>query len=93
MIRPLARNGKIEAERIALRAVGLAGGVEGDNLVAENVVAGRDALGDLDEPGEVVLDEDVGGPEVGRGVDDSFAADVEEFELGLVYVLLGEKGC
>ena len=90
MIRPLTRNSEIEAKRIALRAVGLTGSVEGDNLVAENVVAGRDALGNLDEPGEVVLDEDVGGPEIGCGVDDGFAADVEELEFGLVDILLKE---
>ena len=56
--------------------------------MAEDVVARGDGLGDLDEPGEVVADEDVGGPEVGGGVDDGLAAYVEEFEFGFVDVLL-----
>lgn len=92
MIRPLARNGEVETKRVVLRAVGLTGGVEGDNLVAEDVISGLDALGDLDEPSEVVLDEYVGGPEIGCSVNDGLATDVEEFELGLVYILLGEDG-
>jgi len=55
-------NLQVNALGVVLGAVLLAGGVEGDDLVAENVVAGSDRAGDSDRPGQVVVDELGGSP-------------------------------
>lgn len=57
-----AVDGQVVAERVALRAVRVGGGVQGDDLVPQDVVAGRDVLGDPHQPTVVVVREDVSGP-------------------------------
>lgn len=52
----------VDALGVVLGAVLLARRVQGDDLVAENVLAWGNGLGDLDGPGEVVGDELLGGP-------------------------------
>jgi hypothetical protein len=52
----------VDALRVVLGAVLLACRVQGNDLVAENVLAGGNRLGDLDGPSEVVGDELLGGP-------------------------------
>jgi len=47
---------------VVLGAVGIASRVEGDDLVAENVLAGSNGARDGDGPGEVVVDELGGSP-------------------------------
>ncbi len=49
-----ASNGEVDALRVVLRAVGIAGGVETNNLVAKDVVAWCNGRWDLDGPGDVV---------------------------------------
>ena len=83
---PAARHLKVEALRVVLRAVLLAGAVQGDDLVAEDVEAGGDAGRDLDEPGVVVGDQLVrrpGARSVGA-VDETDLVDLEELERVLV---------
>lgn len=56
---------EVDALRVSLGAVGLAGGVEANDLVAENVVTSLEVLGDGELPGEAITDEVVGGPVTG----------------------------
>lgn len=58
---------EVDALGVGLGAVGLSGGVEGEDLVAENVVTRGETLGDGDRPSEAVGDEVVGGPVAGVG--------------------------
>jgi hypothetical protein len=58
--------------------------VQGDDLVAEDVVARGDGGGDCHGGGEAVLDELVGDPGVGRRVDDGLGLDLDPLEAGLV---------
>jgi hypothetical protein len=58
--------------------------VQGDDLVAENVVARSDGRGDRDRGREAVLDELIGDPGVCGCVDDSVGLDLDPFEAGLV---------
>lgn len=74
---------KIDTLGVRLGAVGLAGGVQGQDLVAEDVVAGGDIGGDADGPLVVVLHQDVGGVGV-RGLDETGAVNLEPAEAGLV---------
>jgi len=67
-----------------LRATWLARRVEADNFVPQDVVSGLDALGDCNEPCKIILDHQVGGPEVLRLVELGLFADFEELELGLI---------
>lgn len=66
--------------------VGVLGAVEGDDLVAPDVVAGREVLGDLDDPRVVVGNQLRGSPCSGEGLvrDQTDGGDLEEFEVGLV---------
>lgn len=77
---------EVEALGVVLGTVLLATGVEGDDLVSENVEAGLDVLGDLDHPAVAVGDELVGGVLAGGGgaVDQTLLADLEELEGLLV---------
>lgn len=77
---------EVEALGVVLGAVGLVGGMECDDLVAEDVEAGGDVLGNLDEPAVAVLNELVGTPLAGGGgtVDKADLVDLEELEGGLV---------
>jgi hypothetical protein len=59
-----ACHGEIVAERVILGTVWLTGGVQGDNLMAKDVVSGSDGGGDLDIPSQVVLDQLIGCPVV-----------------------------
>ena len=81
-----ARDLEVEALGVVLRAVGLLGGVQGDDLVAQDVVARRDVGGDLDHPAEAVVDELVGGvvARAGGRVDQALLADLEELERRLL---------
>jgi hypothetical protein len=60
--------------------------VEGEDLVADDVVARGDVLRDLEDPGEVVVHEDVGAPVAAEGalVDQAALADAHPLEGGLV---------
>jgi hypothetical protein len=62
--RATSANLDIDALRVGLRAVCLAGGVQGEDLVAEDVVAWREVR-DGKVPAEVVLDQVVGDPGAG----------------------------
>jgi len=64
----------------------LACGVQGDDLVAEDVVARGEGLGDVDGPLVAVGDELVGAPLVGGGVDDTDLSELEEAQALLVGV-------
>lgn len=64
-VRAVTTDNKVKALGVALGAVLLASGVEGDDLVAEHVVAGGNGGGDCDGRCEVVLDELVRGPGIG----------------------------
>ena len=61
-LRASSRDLQIHALRIRLRAVGRARRVQGNNLVADNVVAGRQPGRDSDGPGDAIRDERVRGP-------------------------------
>lgn len=56
---------EVDALRVSLSTIGLAGGVEANDLVAENVVTGLEVLGDGELPGEAITNEVVGGPVTG----------------------------
>ena len=62
--------------------------MQSDDFVAEDVVAGRDALGDRDSPAVVVGDQLVGSPGAWGSciVDKPTGADLEKLELRLVNV-------
>ena len=55
--------------------------MEGDDLVAEDVLAGSDVLGDSDGPGVAVGDQVIGGPAVGSSVVEALLIDLEEGEV------------
>jgi hypothetical protein len=71
----------VDALGVVLGTVGVLGGVKGDDLVAENVLAGSDVFGDSDGPSEVVLDEVVGGPVLRSGIVQSLLVDLEEGQV------------
>jgi hypothetical protein len=83
---PGPRDLQIKALRIQLRAIVASGAVQGDDLVAEDVVARRDGGRDLYQPAVSICDELVVGPVAWRGgtVDEARTADFEEFEVVLV---------
>jgi hypothetical protein len=83
--RAAASDLEVDALGVGLGAVGVTSGVEGEDLVAENVVAGGEAGGDLDGPGVAVGDELVGGPgaRVGAG-HEAGLGNLGELERGLV---------
>lgn len=84
----VADDAEVQALGIGLGAVGGRAAVEGDDLVAEDVVAGLEVGGDLDEPAVAVGTEVVGGPRAGVGVV-AGTADLEPAEGGLVDGLAG----
>lgn len=84
--RAVTADDKVEALRVALSSVLLAGGVQGDELVAEDVVAGSDGSRDGHGGRVGVLDHVVGDPGVGRGVRNRVGLDLDPFEGGLVGV-------
>jgi len=77
---------KVHALRVELSTTGGAGGVEGQDLVTDNVVTWGNAGGDLRDPGVVVGNELVGSPGTGDGgvVDETNSVNLEELEGGLV---------
>lgn len=75
----------VDALGVGLGAVGLASGVKADDLVAEDVVAGSEAGGDLDGPGVAVGNEVVRGPVTGVGARvEASLVELDELERGLV---------
>lgn len=81
-----ARDLEVDALGVRLSAVWLAARVESEDLVAEDVVAGRYIGRDPDAPLVAVLDEEVGG--VGLGCsDETGAVDLEETQVVLVHRL------
>lgn len=83
--RPRAGDCEVETLRVILGTVLTPCRVERNNLVAEDVVARGNILGDLHEPGARVSDEYVGAPVTGVGpVDVANLVDLEELERGLV---------
>jgi hypothetical protein len=75
-------NLKVEALRVVLGTVLLASGVEGDDLVTEDVVTGLDGGRDGNLPGVASSDEIVGGKVATRG--HTSLSNLEELEAGLV---------
>lgn len=59
----------VEALRVVLRSVAGDSGVDGDELVAEDVVAGRKGSRHCGRPAAVVVDQDLLCPLLGGGVD------------------------
>lgn len=55
--------------------------MEGDDLVAEDVLTRGERLGDSDGPGVAVGDQLVGGPVVGGGVVETLLVDLEERQV------------
>jgi len=80
-----ASHAQVEALRVGLGTVGLGAAVKGDDLVAEHVVAGGEAGGDLDEPAVAVGTELVGSP----AVIVTTSSNLEEAERILVDTLAG----
>lgn len=82
---PAARDLQIDALRIVLGAVGAAGGMQGDELVADDVAPRGEGRGDGEGPGVVIGDELLGRPAAGapRG-EEAGLVDFEELERGLV---------
>lgn len=89
LLRAGASDLEVEALGVGLGTVLLASGVESDDLVTENVGAGGNVLGDLDQPAVAVLQELVIGVGTGAGlaVDEALLRDLEELEVGLVDLL------
>ena len=81
-----ARDLDVDALGVGLGAVLLPGRVQGDDLVAQDVVARGERLGDVDGPLVAVGDELVRGPLVGGGVDDADLGQLEEAQALLVGV-------
>lgn len=81
-----AGHGQVEALGVVLGTVRLLSAVQGDDLVAPDVVARLEVRRDLDEPRVVVGDQEVRPPGTREDgiVDQTDAADVEELERGLV---------
>ena len=82
--RPGARDGQIKTERVALGAIERSRSMESYSLVSQNVVAGRDVLGDLHQPAVIVVGQFRGAPDVLGCVDQADLVDLEELELRLV---------
>jgi len=74
----------VDALRVGLRTVLLSRRVQGDNFVAQDVVARGEGLGDVDGPLVAVGDQLVGAPGVGGGVDDARRGELEEGQALLV---------
>ena len=76
----------VDALGVVLGAVLLAGRVETDDLVAQDVVAVGDGLGDGGRPAVVVADQVVGGPLSGRAaaIDEALGVDLEELQRSRV---------
>jgi hypothetical protein len=74
-----------------LRTTLLAGTVQRDDLMAQNVVAGRNGLGDLHHPAVVVIDELVIAPDAGdsRVINQTNTINLEELKCCLVNRLAG----
>lgn len=80
-----ASNLKVEAVRVVLSTVGITARVKGNYLVAENIMAGLDASGDLGSPLKPILEQNIIGPEARDSViDASSFGDLEELEGRLV---------
>lgn len=77
---------EIDALGVVLGAVGVPGRVEGDDLVAQDVVSGLQVGRDLDLVAEVVAEDLVGGPGAWGGAgDEALLLDLDELERGLVH--------
>ena len=63
--RATTRDGEIDTLRVVLRAVGTASGVEGNNLVADDIVTRGEGGWDSEGPGVVLRDEVLRGPRAG----------------------------
>ena len=74
----------VDALGVGLGAILLACGVQGNDFVAQDVVARGERLGDVDGPLVAVGDQLVRGPGVGGGVDDTGGGELEEGEGLLV---------
>jgi hypothetical protein len=70
-----------------LGTVGISSGVQGNDLVTENIVARGDAAGDGNSVAVVVADEVVGSPGAGNVavIDKTGFVDLEELQRGLVH--------
>lgn len=81
-----ARHLDVDALWVVLRTVELTGRVQGDDFVAENVLAWRDVGGDLQDVGIVILDQLVCGPDTRSiaPINQTLLGDLEEVELRLV---------
>lgn len=76
---------QVEALGVVLGTVRAAGGVQGNDLVTDNVVAGLECRGDGNVPGEAVLDQLVRGPGSGVGpADETSLGDLDPLQRGLV---------
>lgn len=78
-----AGDGNVDAEGVVLSTILGASAVHGDDLVAEDVRAGGQAVGDGDGPGVVVGDQVRGSPRLGVQVDTSLV-NLDPLEGGLV---------
>lgn len=81
-----ARDGQVEALGVVLGTVRVLSRVQSNNLVAPDVVAGGQVLGDLDDPRVVVGDELRRAPSAGQGgvVDEADGGNLEELKGRLV---------
>jgi len=85
-----ARHDEVHALRVVLRAIRLAGSMQGDDLMAQDVVPGLEVLGDDDAPGVVVRDHLVGDPRARvRAAEQPALADLEPLQRALVDGLAG----
>lgn len=76
---------EVDTHGVVLSTIRVLGGVEGNDLVAENVVAGLQGRGDGDVPSEVVGDQVVRGPETGVGsIYQTTLVDLDPLKGGLV---------
>jgi hypothetical protein len=83
--RAAASDLEVDALGIGLGAVGVASRVQGEDLVAEDVVAGGQVAGDVDGPGVAVADQVVRGPVAGVGARvEAGLADLGKGERALV---------
>lgn len=80
-----AGNLEVEALGVVLGTVRVLGRVEGDDFVADDVVAGLEGGGDGDVPAEAVVNQLVRGPGTGVGTaDETSLVDLDPGEGGLV---------
>lgn len=77
---------QVKARGVVLGTTLSAGGVESNQFVTEHIVSRGDRLGDLDEPGVVVLDQLVVTPDTGDtgAINNTDTIDLEELKRGLV---------